>query len=236
MAFWSSNKKDAISLFLKSNFGVKPKNLAIYQQAFTHSSITKKDLESNERLEFLGDAILDSIVAEYLYQKYPLKDEGFLTQMKSKIVNRKSLNKLGNSLGLEALINRQKGVKKESIEGNAFEALVGALYIDGEFKKTKQIVLMLIDKHFSLVELEKTETDYKSKLYQWCQKERVNLETRFVRFEKNSGFSYKATLFLEDRLIGEGIGLSKKSAEKRAAKNVFESGVLNTLRVNKTSN
>ena len=233
MALWSFNKKDAVSLFLKSNFGVSPNNLAIYRQAFTHSSLATKSFESNERLEFLGDAILDSIVAEFLFEKYPKKDEGFLTQMKSKIVNRKSLNNVGRALDLEQLIKRQKGVKKESIEGNAVEALIGALFLDAGFKKTKQIVLLLIEKYISLVELEKTETDFKSKLYQLCQRERVNVEARFIRFENDNGFAYKATLFIDNRLIGEGKGLSKKIAEKIAAKSAIESGVLDTINVNK---
>ncbi len=233
MALWSFNKKDSISLFLKSNFGVSPKNIAVYRQAFTHSSTVSKPLDSNERLEFLGDAILDSIVAEFLFEIYPHQDEGFLTQMKSKIVNRKSLNEIGSALDLASLIKRQKGVKKASIEGNAFEALIGALFIDAGFKKTKKIVLSLLKKHISLNNLEQVDTDFKSQLYQWCQKERVNVEARFIRFENEAGFAFKSTLFIGNRLIGEGIGLSKKIAEKEAAKQAIESGVLNTINVKK---
>lgn len=233
MAFFSNNKKNAISIFLRKSFGVRPKKIDVYRQAFTHSSSVKNSLDSNERLEFLGDAVLDSIVAEYLYEKYPNKDEGFLTRIKSKIVSRKSLNSLGYSLGLAQLIKQQKSMHKNSIEGNAFEALVGALYIDAGFTKTKDIVITLIEKHFSLAELEKDEIDDKSRLYQWCQKEKVSLETRFVRIENETGFSYSATLFIGAKLIGKGMGLSKKSAEKEAAKNAFDSGVLDSINIKK---
>lgn len=195
--------------------------------------MVNKNFDSNERLEFLGDAILDSIVAEFLFEQYPHKDEGFLTKMKSKIVNRKSLNHIGSILKLETLIKRQKGINKGSIEGNAFEALVGALFIDAGFKKTKRIVLKLISKHISLSNLENNDTDFKSMLYQWCQKERKNVEARFIRFETETGFAYKATLFIDNRLIGEGKGLSKKTAEKLAAQSAIESGVLNTINVKK---
>lgn len=227
MAFWSSLKKDSISLFLKKNFGVKPKNLAIYQQAFTHSSYAENPLESNERLEFLGDAILDSVVGEYLYLHYPKKDEGFLTKMRSKIVNRASLNQLGNKYDLVSIVKHQKGIHRGSIEGNAFEALIGAIYLDSGYKTTKRIIEEIIQKEIILKDLEKIETEYKSKLYQWCQKNKFNVETRFTRFETQIGFSYKATLFIENTLIGEGIGLSKKIAEKIAAEQAFQSGVLN---------
>ena len=233
MAFWSTKKKDAVSRFLISSFGVKPKDLSLYELAFTHSSSVKNGLESNERLEFLGDAILDSIVAEYLFDKFPNKDEGLLTRMKSKIVNRKSLNHLGGLLGLSSLIKKQKTSQNNSIDGNAFEALIGALYLDAGFKKTKLIVVGLIEKHFSLKNLEKDEIDDKSRLYQWCQKEKVSLETRFVRIENENNFSYSATLFIGAKLIGKGKGLSKKSAEMAAAKEAFNSGVLNTINVNK---
>ena len=233
MAFWSRTKKDSITLFLKQNFGIKPKNIALYQQAFTHSSSVKNGLDSNERLEFLGDAILDSVISEYLYEHYPNKSEGFLTQMRSKIVKGTSLNRVGAALKLSKLLKKQKNVRKISIEGNAFEALLGALFLDAGFKKTKQIILRLLDEHYSLVELEKTEMDFKSSLYQWCQKEKMNLETRFVRCETSLGFSYAATLLIEETVIGEGSGPSKKSAEKIAAKQALASGVLDKINVKK---
>lgn len=236
MAIWpTSSKKDELSSFIKSALGFKPKDISLYKTAFTHSSISKTKWENNERLEFLGDSVLDTIVAEMLFEKFPKKTEGELTQIKANLVSREHLNKVGKSLGLKGFIKKASNLNNNRyLEGNAFEALVGAVFLDLGYKKTKKTVFPILLKELDLNALEKIETDFKSKLYQWCQKHRTEVDTRFTSFETNNIKTYKATLFVEDRLIGEGLGASKKIAEKVAAENVFSSGSLDKVYVKKS--
>ena len=235
MAFWPSPKnKDEISRFIISTFGLSPKNVELYHVAFTHSSVAKKSEANNERLEFLGDSILDSVVAEYLFKKFPDKNEGELTQMKASVVSRDTLNAIGAALELNRFIKKTRSKQiNRFIEGNTFEALIGALFLDHGYNKTQKALTKILVKHSPIEEAERSEIDYKSKLYQWCQKNKMQLETRFINFEKDGELFYRATLFIDDRLIGTGVAISKKLAEKIAAENAFRDDTLSKVSVKK---
>ncbi|WP_225986551.1 ribonuclease III [Rufibacter sp. LB8] len=206
--------------------GMAPDNLHLYQLAFTHTSFVRQNLngnqETNERLEFLGDAILGSVIAEYLFKKYPYKDEGFLTEIRSRMVNRESLNSLAVKVGLNSLVkvDSASGVNRHKfINGNALEALVGAVYLDKGYKDTKDFILKkLVKPHFDLHQLTTTTSNFKSKLIEWAQG-----QNRSIRFEivgqKQSGSvtEFTAAVVVDNDIIATGAGLSKKKAEQAAA-------------------
>jgi len=235
LALWrSSNKKSELSDFIKSVFGLKPKDISLYKTAVTHSSVSKTKWDNYERLEFLGDTILDAIVAEFLFNEFPKKTEGELTQMKSAIVSRDSLNKLGIELDLKRFVNKSVGNQRNRyIEGNALEALFGAVFLDHGYKKTKKAALNLILKHVNLSDIKNIEVDYKSQLYQWCQKHKKSLETSFSSYEEGGIKHYGVAFFIDGRLLGEGVGTSKKMAEKMAAENAIKNHTLSNLSVKK---
>src|ERR1700744_859975 len=164
---------------LKNLLGFVPGNIALYRLAFRHKSVAqnirKGVKNSNERLEFLGDAVLGSVVAEVLFKLYPYEDEGFLTELRSKIVSRVNLNQLARKLGFDQLIeydNRVMGQARQgSLYGDAFEALVGAVYLDRGYEFTKSFLInRIIKSHIDIHTLEQTETNFKSKLIEWCQR------------------------------------------------------------------
>jgi ribonuclease-3 len=164
---------------LKNLLGFVPGNLSLYRMAFRHKSVAqniKKGVKnSNERLEFLGDAVLGSVVAEVLFKLYPYEDEGFLTELRSKIVSRVNLNALGKKLGFDKLIeydNRMLNSSRQgSLLGDAFEALIGAVYLDKGYDFTKNFLINhIIKPHIDIHTLEQTETNFKSKLIEWCQR------------------------------------------------------------------
>lgn len=210
--------------FIRKSFGISAGDLSFYEQALRHSSIAEKIQpglkNSNERLEFLGDAVLDSIVAHYLYNKYPALPEGELTKMKSKVVRRENLNSIGYSLELESLLKLNLGKQEmhDSIVGNALEAIVGAIYLDKGFAVTRDIVIRLLKQH-GIDNKVHDDVDYKSKLHEWCQKHRKTLDFRVITHSNRGGSSfYKVVLLIDDREQGIGEGNSKKSAEQKAAK------------------
>jgi ribonuclease-3 len=207
--------------------GRKPLNLDLYDLATKHASvgrISKSGFkESNERLEYLGDAILGAVVAEYLFKRYPLKDEGFLTEIRSRIVNRESLNDLGRKIGLDILIeydaNKKNSLSHRSIHGDTLEALVGAVYLDRGFKFCKKfIVKKLLIPHFDLDLIIKNNPNNKSKIIEWAQKE--NKEVRFdvINIKNKKHFKeFSVQVFVDDEPVGVGHGTSKKKAEQDAA-------------------
>lgn len=204
----------------------------LYRLAFRHKSVAqvvKKGVKnSNERLEFLGDAVLGSVVAEVLFKMYPYEDEGFLTELRSKIVSRINLNQLGRKLGFEQLVEFDSRVintnRQSSLLGDAFEALVGAVYLDKGYNFTKDfLVNRIIKSHIDINQLEKTETNFKSKLIEWCQRHSKDVTfelTTNQQGESSKLFTVQANI--DGEMLGCGKEFNKKTAEKLAAEKACE--------------
>ncbi len=190
---------------------LKPGNLALYKLALQHSSL-KADTNSNERLEFLGDAVLSVIIGEYLFKKYPLKEEGFLTEIRARIVNRASLGTLAKQIAIQ-----KEGFK--FIYGNALEALIGAVYLDKGYKRCCRFVLdHLLHRYIDLEILIQTDTNYKSQLVTWASRNRKNIQFEIIT-EKRAKRSreFTAQVVVEGQVVGQGQGGNKKQAEQQAA-------------------
>jgi ribonuclease-3 len=209
----------------------KPKNILLYSLAFRHTSASKKTSiegfkESNERLEYLGDSVLGMIVAEYLFKKYPFKDEGFLTEIRSRIVNRESLNQVARKAGLDKLIRFEgaRNHRRTSMYGDAMEALIGAIYLDRGFRFTKKfIVTTLIPNYFDIDELIKNNTNFKSILLSWGQQENVAVEFSIV--QENGDYhnrEFIAEVSVDGEVVSKGGGWNKKKAEQEAARRACE--------------
>lgn len=218
---------------LKNILGFVPGNVKLYQMAFRHKSVATaiKDgvKNSNERLEFLGDAVLGSVVAELLFKLYPYKDEGFLTELRSKIVSRVNLNQLSRKLGFNEFIEYDARMisypnKQSSLLGDAFEAVIGAVYVDKGYKFTREFLLTRIIKpHVDIHMLEVTETNFKSRLIEWCQ--HYGKEIQFVQVLNPSSDSSKlfyVDVVIDGQVCGQGRDFNKKSAEKLAAEKACE--------------
>jgi len=219
-----SNDKKLIHA-LKNIFGFFPGNIFLYKLALRHKSIAsdpkKNSMDCNERLEYLGDAILSAVVADFLFKKFPLKDEGFLTEMRSKIVSRASLNKLSEKLGLNKLVqfDQDSNNQYRSMPGDAFEAFIGAVYLDKGYIFTKKLITDNIIKfHIDIDELVTKEVNFKSKMIEWSQKEKKNLEFRVVE-EIGNGYKkiYVVELLIDAVSCGRGEDYSIKKAEQNAA-------------------
>ncbi len=213
-----------LNKWVKSLCGYAPKNLALYQQAFYHRSLTNtsKNPLNNERLEFLGDAILGAIVADYLFSIYPFKNEGFLTQLRSRIVNGQSLKELALKFGFELQLKTGGQVFEKSstsVLGDAFEAFIGALYLDHGYLKTKNFVVSRIIKtHVDLEKLIQTNEDYKSQLQVFCQKHKLKLEYRLISETQNGKDRlYVIQVFVNDQAYIRFENFSKKQAEQKSA-------------------
>lgn len=218
---------------LKNLMGFIPGNLALYRMAFRHRSVAislkNGSKNSNERLEFLGDAVLGSVVAEVLFKMYPYQEEGFLTEMRSKIVNRANLNRLGKKLGLDELIefdNRMVNYasKQTSLLGDAFEALVGAIYLDKGYNFTKDFLInRIIKPHIDILKLEQTETNFKSKLIEWCQRHSKDISFDLIpNAEGESAKLFTIKVSIDGETYGTGCDYNKKNAEKIAAEKACE--------------
>lgn len=215
----------ALIRFFIARFGYRPKNLKLFVEAITHKSIsfssTTKEF-SNERLEFLGDAVLDAIIAEFLFQKFPDRDEGYLTKVKSKVVSRKTLSDIGEELELRNILRYNKGrsINLNSLEGNAFEAIIGAIYLDAGYEVTKKIIHHYVFRRYvDLNKILEEEIDFKSKLFIWSQKRRLSLEFIVLREENNGGnWLYEIEVQVNGAPYGKGVGASKKVAEQAGAK------------------
>lgn len=218
---------------LKNLLGFVPGNVALYRMAFRHRSVAivmkNGSKNSNERLEFLGDAILGAVIAEELFKLYPYKTEGFLTEMRSKIVSRVNLNQLSRKLGLGELLEYDSRIvnfpnKQSSLLGDAFEALIGAIYLDKGYEFTKRFILdRIIKPHVDILTLEKTETNFKSKLIEWCQ--RQGKEISFELLENKEGESnrlFTVVVMIGGEPFGRGVDYNKKNAEKLAAEKTCE--------------
>lgn len=223
--------KREFSSRLKEILGFRPGNLKLYEIAFIHRSATftlpdgKK--VNNERLEYLGDAVLDAILSDYLFEKFPDANEGFLTKIRSRIVKREVLNQLAVSMGInKILISNISSVNlTKNLFGDAFEALIGAVFIDKGFKKTKKLFIKnVLNKYLDLNLIVKTDTDYKSMVFEWVQKNKSNL---IYTYNEEYDFSTKKSIFTTILIIdkvesGRGQGSSKKEAEQEAASQAWK--------------
>lgn len=225
--FFSRDKK--LYQAIKNIFGFYPRNIFLYKLALLHKSAGEESLRgikiNNERLEFLGDAILDAITADYLFKTFPTKGEGFLTEMRSKIVSRVQLNKLSQKLGLEKLIRLDSTSSNifRSFQGDAFEALVGAIYLDRGYVFTRHVLLENIIKlNFDINELVNQESNFKSRMIEWAQKEKKQLIFSIV---KETGSGYKKQYIVEiqvDKIpLSRGQDYSIKGAEQNAAEKAW---------------
>lgn len=220
-------KKQELRSNLKKILGFRPGNLKLYETAFIHRSATftlpdgKK--VNNERLEYLGDAVLDAILSDYLFEIFPEANEGFLTKIRSRIVNREVLNQLAVSMGINKILVSHVNLMHptRNLYGDALEALIGSVFLDKGFKKTKKFFLKnVLNKYLDINKIVNTDTDYKSLVFEWVQKNKSNLiftyneEYDFNR--KKSVFS--TTLYIDKQNFGEGHGASKKEAEQEASK------------------
>ncbi len=220
-----SGEHPEIKDFIKNVFGFYPENIYLYELAFRHKSVATEishgAKNSNERLEYLGDSILDAVVADYLFKIFPYKDEGFLTKMRSKMVSRAQLNNLARDLGINNYIQSTKDIKSQpkSLLGDAFEALVGAIYLDKGFDFTKKVLVDRIIKiKLDIDELEQTETNYKSRLIEWSQKEKVPIEFKHTQeIGTNKAKQHEIELWVNNKLLAKTKGNNIKSAEQRAA-------------------
>jgi ribonuclease-3 len=223
---FSKNKSDAqLKKSLKTLLGFTPGNISLYKQAFLHSS--KRETVNNERLEFLGDAVLGAVIAEHLFKLFPYKDEGFLTQLRSKIVNGQNLQQLALKLGIDSYLKvglKENEKSKSSVYGDAFEALIGAVYIDKGFVKCKNFILKRIIKiHVDIDELMNTDSDFKSMLQIYCQKNKFTLEYRLLSEEqKGKTKIFTVQVFIDDKPYVTFENYSKRVAEQKAAQLTLE--------------
>ncbi|WP_200976162.1 ribonuclease III [Echinicola sp. 20G] len=227
------NKKDRrLAAAIKIMVGSKPLNLSLYKLATKHSSAAEEIKHgikaSNERLEFLGDAVLGAVVAEHLFIKFPYRDEGFLTETRSRIVNRESLNQVGQKIGLSNIVESDLSGKgfysHKSIYGDTLEALVGAVYLDRGYDFCKKFVLTkIIIPHFDIENIISTTTNFKSKIIEWSQKENKEVEFSLKSVTGSQRFKeFTIELKIEQEVYTEGKGPTKKKAEQEAAKNACE--------------
>ena len=228
-SFFSKKNDEELELiqFVQSSLGYKPKNLKLFRKALTHKSIAHNSDEiSNERLEFLGDAILDAVIAEMLFNRYPDEDEGHLTKIKSKIVSLRTLSGIGEEMqiGKGLRYNKGRSIKMATIEGNAFEALIGALYLDGGYGSVrKSINSHTLKQYVNLNQILVEEIDFKSKLFIWSQKNHLPLDFDVISEEnKGASWNYVVRVLINEKEFGRGTGSSKKKAEQAAAKETLE--------------
>jgi len=219
------NKKD-FSSGLRKIVGFRTLNLRLYEVAFIHrsASFTLPDGQriNNERLEFLGDAVLDMILSDYLFAKFPDASEGFMTKIRSRIVNHEILNQLAVSMGIDKILvsNVNSSNTTMNLHGDALEALIGAVFVDKGYKRTKNVFIRRVfNKYLDLQKIINTDSDYKSLVFEWIQKHKTNLT-----FEYKEEYDYKlkkslfsATLLINKEEFGTGQGASKKEAEQEAA-------------------
>lgn len=222
---------EAFYSFFRNILGYTPRKIKIYQLAFIHRSksqtIGQGHRVNNERLEYLGDALLSSIVADFLYHKYPYQGEGFLTEMRSKIVSRSNLNKLANKIGLTQLIQYNRGTTDvyKSIEGDAMEALIAAIYLEKGYKFTHRIVVdKLLNTYMDIDAIEHAGWNYKGKLIDWGQKTGHKVSfvvARTINTTSNGRSQFESSVLIDDTPWYSAIGYSIKSAEQQAAEKTY---------------
>ena len=220
---FSKDRKFASSL--RNLLGFYPGNISIYHLAFRHRSSASEHPSgvklSNERLEYLGDAILGAVIAELLFKKFPFREEGFLTEMRSRIVNREHLSRLAMKLGIDHFMTNSidPSAKSRSAYGDAFEALIGAVYIDKGYNVTRKLILTrFVKHHIDLDEIEALDANFKSKLINWGQRERKAVEFELIEEVENGGKRLlRVRVMVDGQEIARGEDFSKKRAEQIVA-------------------
>lgn len=206
--------------------GFTPSNMSVFYLAFKHSSKATEIHTSNERLEFLGDAVLDTVVSEWLFNKYPFRGEGFLTELRSKIVNRKQLGYIGEQLKLHFFLDYDNSYVNinSTILGNALEALIGAIYLDAGYKRSQQFIFdKLIIPYIDLDELIHQDINYKSRLFEWAQRHGRELTFEVIKEKSVKKIRFFVVgAFIDGQLYGTGEGRSKKDAQKSASQMVYD--------------
>ena len=224
--FSNRNRKEFLT-HLVNLLGFSPGRISLYIAALSHRSVKEKATDNNERLEYLGDAILGGIIADFLFMKYPYKGEGFLTEMRSKMVNRQMLNDIAIRMGLKKITSYNKqdsSLKSSQIFGNALEALVGAIYIDKGYKATKRWVFKkIIIPHLFMDDLEQIEINQKNKLYSWANKSGKLLEFETIDEKVENGRRlFTVGAIIDGEVLAEGRAFNKKDAGQIAAQNAVE--------------
>jgi len=226
-----STKDKRLANSIKMMTGSRPFNLSLYKLALTPAGLGEETSRgfriSNERLEFLGDAFLGAVIAEHLFQKYPYRDEGFLTETRSKLVNRESLNETGIKIGLRNVLVQEIGDRSftgnKSLYGDMLEAFLGAMYLDKGYHFTKKFIQNRIMLHVDLDGMITTTTNYKSKIIEWSQKENKQVEFKVLQINGNQRFKeFIISLQVNETEIAQGKGATKKKAEQDASKNGCE--------------
>ena len=214
---------------VKKILGFKPKDIGIYKKAFLHRSLNKRDENGNpmnyERLEFLGDAMLGTVISKHLYKEVPEGDEGYLTKMRSKIVSRKHLNELGKDLNLLEYVESRipKSHFGENIYGNVFEAVIGAIYLDKGYEKCERFIHeRVITPYVDIEQLEGKVISYKSLVIEWCQKQKKDFHYEVYEDTGNDEQKHFAVkLTIDDRVMAKARATSKKKAEEKASKRAY---------------
>lgn len=217
---FSSDKKFIKKI--KSIIGTYPSNIEIYKLSLTHSSNPKNGelIPNNERLEFLGDSVLGTVVADYLFKKYPYKDEGFLTEIRSRIVNGDTCEMLAFKIGIKKIIDEQRGKNQmyRYVYGDAFEAFLGAIFLDKGFDFTKNYIQSVIKTHLQIESIVNTTVNFKSKLIEWAQAETKTFKFEIAEEKKSGNITeFLVYVYIDELLIAEAKGSSKKKAEQYAA-------------------
>lgn len=227
---FSSPRKE-FYLLLKDIIGFYPSNLRIYDIAFVHRSASLNDSQgnpvNNERLEYLGDAILGAVIADFLYNRFPQEDEGFLTKMRSKLVNRDFLTKLTFEMGLNVFIesNTKSMLDKSHIYGDVLEALIGAIYLDRDYQSAKYFITKrILSQYVNLNEIEQVDKNFKSQLIEWSQKNKrdVKFETTEETGDNTRQPSFIASVAVDGKETGKGYGTTKKEAQQNAARETLK--------------
>lgn len=226
-SFLVNKSNKVFQVQLKNVLGFLPGNLNLYKTALSHRSVREGADENNERLEFLGDAILSSIVANYLFMKYPYKDEGFLTDMRSKMVNRTKLNDIAIKMGLKKVTfyNKQdNSLKISQIFGNTLEAVIGAVYLDKGYVRTqKWVSVHIISPHLDMQDLENLDINQKNKLYGWANKNGKILEFETLSEKIENGRKlFTIGALVDGELLSEAKAFNKKDASRLAAEMAME--------------
>ena len=222
-----SREDKELAKSIHHTLGIKPVNVSLYRLAAQHSSVAKENIggskDSNERLEYLGDAILSAIVADYLFKKYPYKDEGFLTEIRSRIVNRESLNHLGKKLGLDEIVTyndtRRHAQAYKSILGDTLEAFIGAVYLDKGYKKCRYFVMnSLLFPHLDIDKIISVNPNFKSKVIEWAHRNAKAIRFDILKVIESKHYKeFIAQVIIDDKPYGKGTAFNKKRAEQEAA-------------------